>query len=111
MRNKWIELMTRRGALACADNSPSNFRAMYRARVAYEGAVEANRQGCCCQESENRRCRRSARPATTQTAPPSKDLIPWPVLTEAGAYPLRLPVSLKAHSRQKLLNRVGDSSV
>jgi len=37
----------RRGALACAEmtymrnNSPSNFRAMCRARVAYEAAVEA----------------------------------------------------------------------
>jgi hypothetical protein len=47
MRNKWIELMTRRAALACAEltysrnNSPSNFRAMYRARVVYEAAVEA----------------------------------------------------------------------
>ena len=46
MRNKWIELMTRRAALACAEltysrnNSPSNFRAMYRARVMYEAAVE-----------------------------------------------------------------------
>jgi len=47
MCNKWVELMTCRGALACAEmtyslnNSPSNFRAMYRARVAYEAAVEA----------------------------------------------------------------------
>ena len=47
MRNKWVELMTRRGALACAEmtysrnNSPSNFRAMCCARVAYEAAVEA----------------------------------------------------------------------
>ena len=47
MRNKWVELMTRRGALACAEmtysrnNSPSNFKAMCRARVAYEAAVEA----------------------------------------------------------------------
>jgi hypothetical protein len=47
MRNKWVELMTRRGTLACAEmtycrnNSPSNFKAMCRARVAYEAAVEA----------------------------------------------------------------------
>ena len=47
MRNKWVDLMTRRGALACAEmtymrnNLPPNFRAMCRARVAYEAAVEA----------------------------------------------------------------------
>jgi hypothetical protein len=47
MRNKWVDLMTRRGALACAEmtymrnNSPSNFNAMCRARVMYEAAVEA----------------------------------------------------------------------
>jgi hypothetical protein len=39
--------MIRRGGLACAEmtysqnHSPSNFRAMYRARVMYEAAVEA----------------------------------------------------------------------
>ena len=47
MRSKWIDLMMHRGALACAEmtysrnNSPSNFRAMCRARVMYEAAVEA----------------------------------------------------------------------
>jgi hypothetical protein len=47
MRNKWVDLMTHRGALACAEmtymrkNSPPNFRAMCRARLAYEVAVEA----------------------------------------------------------------------
>ena len=47
MRNKWIDLMTHCGALACAEmtymrnNSPPNFTAMCRARVAYEAAVEA----------------------------------------------------------------------
>jgi hypothetical protein len=39
--------MIRRGGLACAEmtysqnHSPSNFRAMYRARAMYEAAVEA----------------------------------------------------------------------
>ena len=47
MRNKWADLMIRRGGLACAEmtysqnHSPSNFRAMYRARAMYEAAVEA----------------------------------------------------------------------
>jgi hypothetical protein len=47
MRNKWVDLLTRRGALACAEmtysrnNSPSNFRAMCRARVVYETALKA----------------------------------------------------------------------
>ena len=47
MRNKWVDLMIRRGGLACAEmtysqnHSPSNFRAMCRARVMYEAAVEA----------------------------------------------------------------------
>jgi hypothetical protein len=47
MRNKWVDLMIRRGGLACAEmtygqnHSPSNFRAMCRARVIYEAAVEA----------------------------------------------------------------------
>ena len=47
MRDKWVDLMIRRGGLACCEmtysrnNSPSNFRAMYRARVRYEAAVEA----------------------------------------------------------------------
>ena len=47
MRNKWVDLMIRRGGLACAEmtysqnHSPSNFRAMYRARAMYEAAVEA----------------------------------------------------------------------
>jgi hypothetical protein len=47
MRNKWVDLMIRRGGLACAEmtysqnHSPSNFRAMYRARAMYETAVEA----------------------------------------------------------------------
>jgi hypothetical protein len=47
MRNKWVDLMIRRGGLACAEmtyrrnNSPSNFRAMCCARVRYEAAVEA----------------------------------------------------------------------
>ena len=47
MRNKWVDLMIRCGGLACAEmtysrnNSPSNFKAMCRARVAYEAAVEA----------------------------------------------------------------------
>jgi hypothetical protein len=47
MRSKWVELMVRRGNVACAEiaynrnNSPSNFRAMCRARVMYEAAVEA----------------------------------------------------------------------
>ena len=41
-----VDLMTRRGALACAEmtymrnNSPPNFRSMCRARVAYEAVVE-----------------------------------------------------------------------
>ena len=47
MRSKWVDLMMHRGALACAEmtysrnNSPSNFKAMCRARVAYEAAAEA----------------------------------------------------------------------
>jgi hypothetical protein len=47
MRNKWVDLMIHRGGLACAEmtygqnHSPSNFRAMCRARVNYEAAVEA----------------------------------------------------------------------
>jgi hypothetical protein len=47
MRSKWVDLMIRRGGLACAEmtysqnHSPSNFRAMYRARAMYEAAVEA----------------------------------------------------------------------
>jgi len=47
VRNKWVDLMIRRGGLACAEmtysqnHSPSNFRAMYRARAMYEAAVEA----------------------------------------------------------------------
>jgi hypothetical protein len=47
MRNKWVDLMIRRGGLASAEmtysqnNSPSNFRAMCCARVRYEAAVEA----------------------------------------------------------------------
>jgi hypothetical protein len=47
MRSKWVDLMMRRGALACAEmmysrnSSPSNFRAMCRTRVMYEAAVEA----------------------------------------------------------------------
>ena len=47
MRNKWVDLMIRRGGLACAEmtyswnNSPSNFRAMCCARVRFEAAVEA----------------------------------------------------------------------
>ena len=47
MRNKWVDLMIRRGGLACAEmtysrnNSPSNFRAMCCARGVYEAAVEA----------------------------------------------------------------------
>ena len=47
MRNKWVDLMIRRGGLACAEmtygqnHSPSNFRAMCRARVIYEAAIEA----------------------------------------------------------------------
>ena len=47
MRNKWVDLMIRRGGLACVEmtysqnHSPSNFRAMYRARAMYEAAVEA----------------------------------------------------------------------
>ena len=47
MRNKWVDLMIRRGGLACAEmtysqnHSPSNFRAMYRALAMYEAAVEA----------------------------------------------------------------------
>ena len=47
MRNKWVDLMIRRGGLACAErtysqnHSPSNFRAMYGARAMYEAAVEA----------------------------------------------------------------------
>jgi hypothetical protein len=46
MRNRWVDLMIRRGGLACAEmtysqnHSPSNFRAMYRARVMYEATVE-----------------------------------------------------------------------
>jgi hypothetical protein len=94
MRNKWVELVTRRGALACAEmtysrnNSPSNFKAMCRARVAYEAAVEAIGKDVVAKSQK--RCRHSARPATTQTAPPSKDVIPRPVLTEAGAYPFAL---------------------
>ena len=46
MRNKWVDLMIRRGGLAFAEmtysqnHSPSDFRAMYRARVMYEAAVE-----------------------------------------------------------------------
>ena len=47
MRNKSVDLMIRRGGLACAEmtysqnHSPSNFRAMYRARATYKAAVEA----------------------------------------------------------------------
>src|SRR5580704_10004229 len=112
MRNKWVDLMIRRGGLACAEmtfsqnHSPSNFRAMYRARAMYEAAVEP-----IGQESENRRRRHSARPATTQTAPPSKNLIPRPVLTEGVRTLCACLLSLKAYSRQKFLNRVGGSFV
>ena len=81
MRNKWVDLMIRRGGLACAEmtysqnHSPSNFRAMYRARVAYEAAVEAIGKDVVAksQKIEDAAIRR--RPATTQTAPSSKDLI------------------------------------
>ena len=55
---------------------------MYRARAMYEAAVEASGKDVFGRDSENRRRRHSARPATTQTAPPSKNLIPRPVLTE-----------------------------
>jgi hypothetical protein len=47
MRNKWVDLMVRRGTVACAEirfkrnKSPSNFNTMCRARVMYEAAVEA----------------------------------------------------------------------
>ena len=46
MRNKWVDLIIRRGGLACAEmtygqnHSSSNFRAMCRARMIYEAAVE-----------------------------------------------------------------------
>jgi hypothetical protein len=47
MGNKWVELMIRGGIVACTEmaynrnKSPSNFRAICRARVMYEAAVEA----------------------------------------------------------------------
>ncbi len=47
MRSKWVDLMMLRGTIACAmirfkrNKSPSNFKAMRRARVMYEAAVEA----------------------------------------------------------------------
>ena len=78
MRNKWVDLMIRRGGLACAEmtysqnHSPSNFRAMCRARVMYEAAVEAIGKDVVAKSLENRRCRHSARPTITQTAPPPR---------------------------------------
>jgi hypothetical protein len=47
MRDKWVDLMMRRGTLACAEvtynrsKSASNFNAMWRARVMYQAAVKA----------------------------------------------------------------------
>jgi hypothetical protein len=47
MRNKWVDLMMHRGAIACPEirfkrnKSPSNFNAICHARVIYEVAVEA----------------------------------------------------------------------
>jgi hypothetical protein len=96
MRNKWVDLMIRRGGLACAEitysrnHSPSNFRAMYRARAMYEAAVEAIGKDVVAksQKIEDAAIRR-ARLQLKQL--PCKNLIPRPVLTEGGAYPLRLP--------------------
>jgi hypothetical protein len=93
MRNKWVDLMIRRGGLACAEmtysqnHSPSNFRAMYRARAMYEAAVEAIGKDVVAksQKIEDAAIRR-ARLQLKQLR-----LIPRPVLTEGGAYPLRLP--------------------
>ena len=85
MRNKWVDLMIRRGGLACAEmtysrnNSPSNFRAMCCARVRYEAAVEAIGKDAVAKSQKIEDAGHSARPAATQTAP-SKDLIPRPVL-------------------------------
>ena len=47
MRSKWVDLMIRRGLVACAEitfkrnKSRSNFNTMCRARIMYEAAVEA----------------------------------------------------------------------
>jgi hypothetical protein len=47
MRSKWIDLMMRRGTVACAEikfkrnRSPANFNKMCHARLMYEAAVEA----------------------------------------------------------------------
>jgi hypothetical protein len=47
MRTKWIDLMIRRGTVACAEitfkrnKSPLNFNKMCHARLMYEAAVEA----------------------------------------------------------------------
>jgi hypothetical protein len=47
MRSKWVDLMMRRGTVACAEitfkrnKSRSNFNTTCRARVMYEAAVEA----------------------------------------------------------------------
>ena len=77
MRNKWVDLMIRRGGLACAEmtysqnHSPSNFRAMYRARAMYEAAVEAIGKDVIAksQKIEDAAIRR-ARPQLKQLRPP-----------------------------------------
>jgi hypothetical protein len=75
MRNKWVDLMTRRGALARAEmtymrnNSPPNFRVMCRARVAYEAAVETIGKDVV---AKSRRIEDAAiRPAQSKRLPPS----------------------------------------
>jgi hypothetical protein len=77
MRNKWVDLMIRRGGLACAErtysqnHSPSNFRAMYGARAMYEAAVEAIGKDVVAksQKIEDAAIRR-ARPQLKQLPPP-----------------------------------------
>ena len=87
MRNKWVDLMIRRGGLACAEmmysrnNSPSNFRAICCARVRYEAAVEAIGKDVVAKSQKIEDAAIRHAPATTQTAPLSKGLIPRPVLT------------------------------
>src|SRR4029077_10303637 len=92
MRNKWVDLMIRRGGLACAEmtygqnHSPSNFRAMCRARVIYEAAVEAIGKDVVVKSQKNGRYRHSARPCATQTAAYSKVLISRPGPGRGGRF-------------------------
>jgi hypothetical protein len=107
MRNKWVDLMTRRGALACAEltymrnNSPSNFRAMRRARVAYEAAVEAIGKDVVTKSREEKMPPFGALNLSGSLLPPKESYRRLETLLAITT----------GHSRQKSLNRVGDRSV